>query len=524
MLPILILIVAAIAVALAVYFTRKTTRAAVTAELSGTLKDNTQQAAQILAQAKQDAQRALERAQVEARIKTKRISEDEEDRLRGLYDEYKAHEEDFLKREETFKRMQQGVAARERDLNKLQKEVQKKVDLAEEKRLELEKQQGEYLEKIEKVAAISVEDAKKELLEMMKGEARHEAAHLVREIRDQAQKEGEDEARKIITLAIERLAVDTVSTRATYFVPIPDERTKGKLIGSEGKNVKAFEAETGVQLIMGDQENSVQISCFNPVKREIAKRALERMIASDNIHPRKIEEFVGRETKKVGAVMRAAAEDTLDRLKIGRMHPELVRLLGHLRFRTSYGQNVLDHTYECAKISAQMAAELGLSASIGMRAGLLHDIGKAVDFETEGTHPELGEELCQKYGESVEVAHAAGHHHDDMESSTPYTVIVSAADAISGGRPGARRQANADFAKRMQQFEEIAHSFQGIEHAYAIQAGRELRLIVRPGDINDDDMPFLASEVAKKIQAEMDYPGKIKVTVIREFKAMQTVH
>jgi len=288
--------------------------------------------------------------------------------------------------------------------------------------------------------------------------------------------------------------------------------------------VKAFEAETGVQLMMNDQESSVTISGFNPIKREVAKRSLEKLIKTDNVHPRKIEEIVSKENKRVVAVMRAAAEDTLDRLKVGKMHPELVRLIGHLRFRTSYGQNVLDHTYECAKISAQMAAELGYSAKIGMRAGLLHDIGKAVDFETEGTHPELGLQLCEKYGEDPLVAHAAGHHHDDMEASHPYTVIVSAADAISGGRPGARRQANSDFAKRMKQFEEIAHSFRGIDNAYAIQAGRELRLIVRPGDITDADMPFLASEVAKKIQADMDYPGKIKVTVIREFKASQVVH
>ncbi len=523
-----LIIVAIIAITagigLGLYFGLNRGRAQATAELSGQIKDNRAEAARLMEEAKRDAEQQRQKALLDGRARAQKLQESEEERLRGLYDEYREHEKAVDERENALKKMQQGVASRERELSKLQKDAQKLSDDAAQKLLETEARHNEYLEKLEKTASITAEEAKAELVEIIAKEARHDAAHTVREIREQAQQEGEEEARKIITLAIERLAVDTVSARASFYVQIPDEKTKGKLIGSEGKNVKAFEAETGVQLIMGDQETSVQISGYNPIKREVAKRALERLIKTDNIHPHKIEEIVGKENKKVAALMRAAAEDTLDRLKIGRMHPEMVRLLGNLRFRTSYGQNVLDHTYEVAKLSAQMAVELGYSAKLAMRAGLLHDIGKAVDFETEGTHPELGMALCEKYGEAFEVGHAAGHHHDDMESSTPYTVIVSAADAISGGRPGARRQATADFAKRMKQFEEIAHSFNGIENAFAIQAGRELRLIVRPGEISDEDMPFLASEVAKKIQAEMDYPGKIKVTVIREFKAVQTVH
>lgn len=519
-----ILLVAVATGVVAWWLTRAATRKAVEAEYAGRVADTRAEAEKHLAAAREEATRLREQALVDARRKANRIHEEEEEKLRALYDELHKAEEEFGKREDTLKRMQRGVAERERDLNRLQKKADAITLQQTEKLKEIETRQAEYLDKLEKVASLTAEEAKAELVEMVKGEARHEAAHLIREIREQAQQEGEDEARKIITLAIERLAVETVSARSTFIFPLPDEKLKGRIIGPEGKNVKAFEAETGVQLMMNDQESSVTISGFNPIKREVAKRSLEKLIKTDNVHPRKIEEIVSKENKRVAAVMRAAAEDTLDRLKVGKMHPELVRLIGHLRFRTSYGQNVLDHTYECAKISAQMAAELGYSAKIGMRAGLLHDIGKAVDFETEGTHPELGLQLCEKYGEDPLVAHAAGHHHDDMEASHPYTVIVSAADAISGGRPGARRQANSDFAKRMKQFEEIAHSFRGIDNAYAIQAGRELRLIVRPGDITDADMPFLASEVAKKIQADMDYPGKIKVTVIREFKATQVVH
>lgn len=380
----------------------------------------------------------------------------------------------------------------------------------------------EYNQRLERVAGLTVEEAKKQLVSNLKSEAEHEAANLIRQIKEDVQRTAEADAQKIITLAIERVATDQVVERTTSVIKLQDEGIKGRLIGHEGRNIRYFEELTGMQLLINnDDPMTVVISGFNPVAREIAKQSLDRLIQTGKVHPRKIQEVVAKATKKVQRDIQTAGEEAFEYLKLAPPHPEILKLVGKLRYRTSYGQNVLNHAKEVAELCSSMAAELGLDATLARRAGLLHDIGKAIDFEKEGTHPELGGEAARKYGENEVVVNAIESHHEDVEVIHPISILVAVCDAISGSRPGARRASLTDYIKRIETLEGIVNSFEGVEQSFAIQAGREVRVIVKTDAVHDDRLPFLTAEMTKKIQDEMDYPGRIRLTMIREMKAVE---
>lgn len=445
-------------------------------------------------------------------------------------------EEEYQKRLESVKNIERAMNRRDAQLQRVEKELSAREEQqnqrdeefkAREAGLEADREQiqalhQEYLNRIEKVSGFTVEEAKKQLVANLKNEAEHEAANLIRQIKEDAQRTAELEAQKIVTLAIERVAVDQVAERTTSQLKLPDESIKGRLIGQEGRNIRFFEEQTGMQLLINnDDPNTVVISGFNPVAREVAKQSLERLIQGGKVHPRRIQEVVAKVRKKVQREIQQAAEEAFLYLKLEPADPEIMTLVGKLRYRTSYGQNVLNHSIEVAELCSSMAAELGLDPKLARRAGLLHDIGKAIDFEREGTHPELGGEAARKFGEHEVVVNAIESHHEDVEVIHPISILVAVSDAISGSRPGARRASLTDYIRRIETLEGIANSFEGVEQSYAIQAGREVRIIVKTDQVSDDRMPFLTSEMAKKIQDEMDYPGRIRLTLIREMRAVE---
>jgi ribonuclease Y len=412
---------------------------------------------------------------------------------------------------------ERDLEARQRDLRGLQADQSREQERC-------RKLGDQLVEQLGRAAGLSAEDARQMLLNNVKQEVRFESARMVREAREEAQKRAEIEAGKIVSLAIERTASEWSAERSVSSVPLPNGKLKGRIIGHEGKNIRAFEKATGVQLLMDDQPDTVVLSCFNPIRREVARLSLERLIRDGNIHPRRIEEVVERNQRKVEDQMLRAGQEALRELGINGVHPELVRILGRLRFRTSYGQNVLMHSVEVAKLTAIMASELRMDGALAKRAGLLHDVGKAIDFEREGTHPEIGMEVASRYNEHPIVINAIGSHHEDVEVTHPISVLVSAADAISGSRPGARRKSVVDYVRRIEQLEGLANEMEGVEQSYAIQAGREIRVIARPDKVADDQLAVLAADLARKIQDHMEYPGRIKVTVIRELRASSTAH
>jgi ribonuclease Y len=376
--------------------------------------------------------------------------------------------------------------------------------------------------RLERASGLTRDEARRQLLQNLKAEVRFEAAALVKEIKDEAQRGAEAEGRKIMALAMERIASDLSAERTvTHFALPSGGQMRGRIIGHEGKNIKAFEQATGIQLLLDEAGESVQLSGFNPVKREIAKRVLEMLIKDGNIHPRRIDELTRRNVRRLDEEMKLAGEQTLKEMGIKGVQPEMVKLLGRLLYRTSYGQNVLMHSKEVGYLTGIMAAELGLDETIARRAGLFHDIGKAVDYEREGTHPEIGAEVATRCNENWEVVNAIAAHHEDIEVTTPITILVATADALSGARPGARRKSVAEYIRRIEQLEGLANGMEGVDQSYALQAGREIRVIANTDLVDDARIGLLASDLARKIESEMDYPGKIKVTVIREMRAQE---
>jgi ribonucrease Y len=444
-------------------------------------------------------------------------------------------ENDLKARVRAAQKQQQSLEDRDRNLRERLEEVRRQGEKLQESEGRLQALQGEATEhrdryrrlreeinrKLEQISGMGSEEARKMLLNNLRAETRFEAARIIREVKDEAQRTADIEAGKIIALAIERLASEVTAAKSVSNIPIPSAKVKGRIIGYEGKNIRAFEKATGVQLLMDESPDTIVLSCFNPIKREIARVALERLLKDGNIHPRRIEEVAEKSRRKVEESIARSGEETVKELGIKGMHPELVRILGRLKYRTSYGQNVLEHSVEVAKLTAMMATELGLDAALALRAGLLHDIGKAIDFEREGTHPEIGVDLGTRYNEHEVVINAIASHHDDVEVTSPISVLVGAADAISGSRPGARRKSLVDYAKRIEKLEGIASTYEGVEQCYAIQAGREIRVIAKPEKIDDAQVSVLANDLAQRIQKEMEYPGRIKVTVIREWRASE---
>jgi len=406
-----------------------------------------------------------------------------------------------------------GVDRRDHDLRKLEQQ------LAERARA-LSKREQEISARLEQVAGLSAQEAKVELIQRLESEARDEAAALVRNITEQARKNADREAKKIVALAIQRIAAEQTAESSVSAVTLPSDEMKGRIIGREGRNIRAFEAATGVDVIIDDTPDTVVVSCFEPVRREIGRLALERLIADGRIHPGRIEEIVKKAKADIDAGILEAGEQAVYETGIRGMHPELVKLVGRMKYRTSYGQNILEHSKEVAWLAGIMAAELKLDVALAKRGALLHDVGKVMTHEHDGTHVQLGVEVATKYGEQAIVINCIAAHHDDVAHESSVSVIVQAADAVSGSRPGARREAFETYVKRLTQLEKLASEFQGVEKVFAIQAGREVRVVVTPDSVDDAAAARLTDEIARKIERELQYPGQIKVVVIRETRAV----
>ncbi|MDD4124154.1 MAG: ribonuclease Y [Eubacteriales bacterium] len=438
------------------------------------------------------------------------------------------NERELKERRNDIQRMEKRVLQKEEHLDHKTDALDKKEDLLNEKlkqnesiRTEIEGIKAQQFEELQKIASLSLEEAKAELLRRVEEETRHEMAQKLLDIEKEYKENAEEKAKDIITLAIQRCASDSVAEATVSVVDLPNDEMKGRIIGREGRNIRSIETLTGVDLIIDDTPEAITISTFDPIRREIARLTLEKLISDGRIHPSRIEEMVEKSKKEVEAVIKREGEQATFETGVHGINHELVRLLGRLRFRTSYGQNVLKHSIEVAQISGMIASELGLDPTLAKRAGLLHDIGKAMTHEVDGSHVAIGVDVAKKYKENKEVIHAIESHHGDVEPSTYIAVIVQAADAISAARPGARRENLENYIKRLQKLEEIANSFEGIEKSFAIQAGREIRIMVKPEEVTDDRMTFLARDISKKIESELEYPGQIKIHIIRETRAFE---
>ncbi len=424
-------------------------------------------------------------------------------------------------------KMERRLSQKEENLDRKTEALEKKNDQLDAKLKEndalREKIQGvmeQHLQRLEEISGYTAEEAKTELLTRMESETRHEMAQKLDELETQFKEEAETKARNILTLAIQRCAADHVAESTISVVTLPNDDMKGRIIGREGRNIQKLETLTGVELIIDDTPEAITISGFDPVRREIARLTLEKLISDGRIHPAKIEEMVEKSRKEVDAVIKQAGERATFETGVHGLHPELVKLLGRLRYRTSYGQNVLKHSIEVSWIAGMMAEELGLNGTVARRAGLLHDIGKAFPQDMEGSHVELGVQAARKYKESPEIIHAIEAHHGDVEPQTPIAILIQAADAVSAARPGARREDMENYIKRLEKLEEIATGFDGVDKAYAIQAGREIRVMVKPEVVGDEKMKLIARDMAKKIEDECKYPGQIKINLIRETRAV----
>ena len=420
----------------------------------------------------------------------------------------------LVQKEETLDKKVESLEQKDEALNRKTKDI----DELQEKISSIEKQK---LEELQRISGLGIEEAKEYLLRNVENDLKHEMALLVKDIEARAKEEGDKKAKDIIATAIQKCAADHASEITVSVVPLPNEEMKGRIIGREGRNIRTLETLTGIDLIIDDTPEAVILSGFDPIRREIARLTLEKLIVDGRIHPARIEEMVEKSKKEVENTIRQEGENATFETGVHGLHPELIRLLGKLKYRTSYGQNVLKHSMEVSYLSGIMAAELGIDITMAKRAGLLHDIGKSIDHEVEGSHVTIGADLLKKYKESNEVLNAVLAHHGDVEPSSVISVLVQAADSISAARPGARRETLESYVKRLEKLEEIANSFAGVEKSFAIQAGREIRIMVKPEDVADNEIVLKAREIVKKIEDELDYPGQIKVTLLRETRAIE---
>ncbi len=480
-----------------------------------------------MAKGKANAVKILEEAYAEAKtVKKEAILEAKEEihKLRQDFDkEVKDRRIELQKTEDRLTQKEDFIDKKDLNLDKKQEELDNQKKLIEEKNnkvneiLEYQEQiKQNMISELEKVATLKKEEAKQILMNSMVDDARKEVAKTIKAIEDNATEEANKKAQNIISLAIQKCATDMTSEVTVSAVTIPNDEMKGRIIGREGRNIRAIENVTGVDLIVDDTPETITISCFDPIRREVARLALEKLILDGRIHPTRIEEIVQKVQKDVDQSIKQAGEHAVDEAGIYGMHPELVKILGKLKYRTSYGQNCLKHSLETCYIAGLLASEIGADIKIAKRGGLLHDIGKALDHEVEGTHVSIGVDLAKKYKESSEVIHCIEAHHFNVEFKSVEAVLVQVADAISSSRPGARRETLDAYVKRLEKLEEISNSFKGVEKSFAVQAGREVRIIVKPEEISDTDAMFLAKDIAKRIESELEYPGQIKVNVIRE--------
>ena len=477
-------------------------------------------AVQIVEEAKKDASAIKKEAEIQAKDSVLKEKGEFEREVRETRRELQNHEKRLINKEEGIDKRIESIEKRDNELARRENSLKSREKNIEEKAAECDRQVDEARKQLEQVAGMTREEAKKSLMDQMVEEAKHESAKRIRVIEEEAKEESARKSQKIIALAIERLAGDFVAERSVTVMPLPNDELKGKIIGREGRNIRALEAATGIDLIVDDTPETVVISGHNPIRREIARLSLEKLISDGRIHPGRIEEVVRKSEQELDDAIREAGQKAIFDVGVHGVHPELVKLLGRLKYRYSYAQNVLLHSIEAAFICGMMASELGLNEKQARRAALLHNIGKAVDHEVEGSHAIIGAELARKYGESPKIVNAIAAHHEDVKAETILAPLVDAADALSGARPGARREMMESYTRRLEDLERIVNAFRGVEKSYAVQAGREIRIMVQHDLVSDDDAARMAREIAKKIETEMTYPGQIKVTVIREMRAV----
>lgn len=474
----------------------------------------------IIGEAEREAENLRKSAVVSGKEELIKLRENFESEVRGRREEVERDERRLSERETTLDRKFEILEQRDKELGRRASEFGRREKTVGEREQELERLVNDERRRLEQMAGMSAQDAKNELIRRMEEEAQADAASRIREIRETAKRNAEREAKKIVALAIQRIAADHTAESTVAAVALPNDEMKGRIIGREGRNIRAFELATGVDVIIDDTPDTVVVSCFDPIRREVARLALEKLVSDGRIHPGRIEEVVNKSRKEVDAAIIETGEQAAYEAGVHGLHPELVKLVGRMRWRTSYGQNILQHSKEVAWLAAIMATELGLDANMARRGALLHDVGKVLTHEHEGTHVQLGVEVATKYGENPMVVNCIAAHHDDVPHETEVSVLVQAADAISGSRPGARREAFETYVKRLEGLEKIASSYKGVDKVFAIQAGREVRVIVVPEDVDDVRMTTMSEEIARRIEAELQYPGQIKVVLIRETRAV----
>jgi ribonuclease Y len=490
-------------------------------QADGETKANREAAERVLAEARSEAEAIRKEAELRGKESILQAKEAFEQEVKEERREIQQNERRLATREETLDRRTEQIDKRDGESKKREQSLKDREQAITTRQEELEGLVEQTRHQLEQTAGLTRDEARKQLIQSMVDEARHEAAKQIRLIEQEARESADRQAKKIVSVAIERLAGEFVAERTVSVVHLPSDDLKGRIIGREGRNIRALEAATGVDLIIDDTPEAVVISCFNPIRREIAKRALERLISDGRIHPGRIEEVVRKAEESVEESVREAGQKAVLEVGIHGVHPEIVKLIGMLQYRYSYAQNVLSHSIEAAFICGAMAAELGLNEKQARRAALLHDIGKALTHEVEGSHALIGADIARRYGESAKIVNAIAAHHEEVKAETILAPLVDAADALSGARPGARREMLESYVRRLEDLERISNSFKGVERSFAVQAGREIRIIVAPNVVGDDQAAMLAGEVARKIESEMTYPGQIKVTVIREIRASE---
>lgn len=473
-----------------------------------------EQATKIVAEAEREAESKKKEAILESKEEVHKLRSEFEREVRERRNELQRMERRYIQREESIDRKVESLESREENLNKKQQEVQQLQE-------QVNELYNKQLEELERIAELTKEQARELLLSDIEKEIKHEAAIMIKDIESRAREEAEKKAREIIACSIQRCAADHVAETTVSVVALPNDEMKGRIIGREGRNIRTLETLTGIDLIIDDTPEAVILSSFDPIRREVARLALEKLITDGRIHPARIEEMVEKAKKEVELDIREQGEQATFDTGVHGLHSELIRLLGRLKYRTSYGQNVLKHSIEVSYLAGLMASELGADVAVAKRAGLLHDIGKSVDHEVEGPHALIGSDIVKKYNESPAIIHAVSAHHADIEPQTVEAILVQAADAISAARPGARRETLEAYIKRLEKLEEIANSFEGVEKSFAIQAGREIRIMVKPEAISDLETIQMARDIVKKVESELEYPGQIKINVIREVRAIE---
>ncbi len=484
------------------------------------IKADEGEAARILEDARRRSETLVKEAELEAKDKIYKIQSEFESEVKEARSELKQRENRLIQKEEQFEGKQEKLEQRFRETVQTEKKIARIEEDLSKKEEEYAKLVEEQKQQLERISGMTADQAKELLLRAMENEARHDGAKLIKRIENEAKEDADKKAKMIMATAIQRYAADYVAERTVTVVQLPSEEMKGRIIGREGRNIRALEAATGIDLIIDDTPEAVILSGFNPIRREVARLSLMRLISDGRIHPARIEDVVKKSTEEVDIAIKEAGEQATFDLGVHGIHPDLIKFLGRLKFRTSYAQNVLQHSIEVGFLCGIMASELGLNAKIARRMGLLHDLGKAIDHEVEGPHALIGADLAKKFGESARVVHAIQAHHEDVAPETVYAILTQAADGLSGARPGARKELLENYIKRLEDLEKITKSFKGVANSYAIQAGREIRVIVESNKVSDDESVLMSRDIVKKIEETLTFPGQIKVVVIRETRAV----